>query len=127
MQYVRRRWIAVAANDEGLDDGPDACGFAHVPEEDGNILALVGLALAAREELDPPVVPPGGDDVGVDGLADGKLLALLVVYYEPEGRRAHGGDPRRRLCHLASSWLALQPPEVGLLAAAICRSRGCSW
>ena len=78
-------------------------------EEDRNILALVGLALPMREALNPPKVSPGGDDVRVDGLAERKLLDLLVVYSELEDRGVHDGGLRLRLCRLS-------PLVHGLLA-----------
>lgn len=46
--------------------------------------------------LNPPEVCPGGDDVRVDGLADGKLPGLLVIHAELDGGGTHHGGPRLR-------------------------------
>lgn len=99
--YMRQTWFAVPAHHQDLEERPDTFRFAHVLEEDGNILAIVGLVHPTREALDPPQVPPGGDGIGEDGLAGEKLLDLLVVYFELEDGRAHNGGPRLRLRRLS--------------------------
>jgi hypothetical protein len=65
-----------------------------MPEEHRSILAIVFVSISTRVKLNLPEMSPGGDNVGLDAIADGKLLALIVVDSELEDRRAQNVGPR---------------------------------
>jgi len=97
---VQRR-LAGLVHQPGLEGCPDgASGIAQELEEDGDVAAVAAIVsllyptVPTRVVVYPPHVPAGGEGVGVDGLAGGEVLGLLVVYFELEDSRGgihHGG------------------------------------
>ncbi|KAI4974867.1 hypothetical protein ZWY2020_048474 [Hordeum vulgare] len=74
-----RRRLAVLVHHEDLEDGLDAFGLAHELEKDRDALALVLLLVPARVTLNPPGMSTGVGDLGVDDVAQGEVLRLLIV------------------------------------------------